>query len=149
VAEESATPDLVELGQRIVEMAGTRDLDAIMAFYKPDTVWDASPMGIGTFEGHAAVRGFWEDWLSSYEDWKLQTVEIQDLGNGVTFGVLVQRGRLLGSSGELELRYAYVSEWEDDKIARITNYTDIDEARAAAERIAWERAQAAASDSHR
>ena len=58
----------------------------------------------------------------------------------VTLGVLDQRGRLVGSSGEIELRYAAVTEWEDGKIARITNYTDIDEARATAERLARERA---------
>jgi ketosteroid isomerase-like protein len=139
VSEESTTPDLVEILRRSVEVASTRDLDEIMAFYAPDAVWDMSPMGMGTFEGQAAMRGFWEDWLSSYEGWELQTVEVQDLGNGVTFGVLDQRGRLVGSSGEIELRYASVTEWEDGKIARITNYTDIEEARAAAERLAQER----------
>ena len=140
MAEESTSPDLVELVRRSVEAADKLDLDARMTFYKPDAVWDASPMGIGTFEGQAAMRAFWEDWLSSYEGWQLQTVEVQDLGNGVTFAVLDQRGRLVGSSGEIELRYASVTEWEDGKIARITNYTDIDEARAAAERLALERA---------
>ena len=140
MAEESRIPDLVELGERIREATVRRDLDAIMAFFTADAVWDASPMGIGTFEGQAAIRGFWEDWISSYEDFELQTVEAHDLGNGGSFGVAVQRGRLLGSSGQLELRYAAVNEWEDGKIARITNYTDIDEARAAAERLAQERA---------
>jgi ketosteroid isomerase-like protein len=140
MAEKPATPDLVELARRTLEAGSKRDLDAAMAFYAPDAVWDASPMGIGTFEGQAAIRGFWEDWLSSYEDYELQMVEAQDLGNGVTFGVLEQRGRLLGSSGEIELRYAAVSKWEDGKIARTTNYIDIDEARAAAERLAQERA---------
>ena len=139
MSEASTTPDLVELVRRSVEAAGKRDLDAHMAFYAPNAVWDASPMGIGTFEGQAAMRGFWEDWLSSYEDWELQTVEVQCLGNGVTFAVLDQRGRLVDSSGEIELRYAAVTEWEDGKIARITNYTDIDEARATAERLAQER----------
>jgi ketosteroid isomerase-like protein len=139
MAEESTTPDLVELVRRSVEAADKRDLDAHMTFYAPDAVWDASPMGIGTFEGQAAMRAFWEDWLSSYEGWKLQTVEVRDLGNGVTFGVLDQRGRLVGSTGEIELRYASVTEWEDGKIVRITNYTDIDEARAVAERLAQER----------
>jgi len=129
----------MELARRSVEAAGEGDVDAIMAFFTPDAVWDASPMGIGTFEGQAAVRGFVEDWLSSYEDWELQMAEVHDLGNGVTFGVLVQRGRLVGSSGEVELRYAAVDEWQDGKIARITNYTDIDEARVAAERLAQER----------
>jgi ketosteroid isomerase-like protein len=139
MAEESTAPDLVELVRRSVEAADKRDLDAHMDFYAPDAVWDASPMGIGTFEGQAAMRGFWEDWLSSYEGWELQTVEVQDLGTGVTFAVLDQRGRLVGSSGEIELRYAAVTEWEDGKIARITNYTDIDKARADAERLAQER----------
>jgi ketosteroid isomerase-like protein len=139
MAEEPTAPDLVELVRRSVEAADKRDLDAHMAFYAPDAVWDASPMGIGTFEGQAAMRGFWEDWLSSYEGWELQTVEVQDLGTGVTFAVLDQRGRLVGSSGEIELRYAAVTEWEDGKIARITNYTDIDKARADAERLAQER----------
>jgi hypothetical protein len=48
-------------------------------------------------------------------------------------------GRPVGSSGEVQLRYGTVSVWEDGKIARITNYTGIDEARAAAERLAQER----------
>jgi ketosteroid isomerase-like protein len=94
---------------------------------------------MGTFEGQAAVRGFMEDWFASYEEWELQMVEVQDLGSAVTFGVLIQKGRPVGSSGEVELRFGTVNVWEDGKIARITNYTDIDEARAAAERLAQER----------
>ena len=140
MSEESATPDLTELVRRSVEAAARGDLDANIAFYTHDAVWDASPMGIGTFEGQVAMRGFWEDWLSSYEGWGLQPVEVQELGNGVTFAVLDQRGRLLGSSGEIELRYASVCKWQEGKIARVTNYTDIDEARAAAERLAQQRA---------
>ena len=139
MTEESTTPDLVELARRTVETASKGDLDAMMAFYTPDAVWDMSPLGMGMFEGQAAVRGFMEDWLASYEEWELQVVEVQDLGNAVTLGVLVQKGRPVGSSGEVELRYASVSEWEDGKIARITNYTDMDEARAAAERLVEER----------
>ena len=139
MTEESTTPDLVELVRRTVETASKGDLDAMMAFYTPDAVWDMSPLGMGMFEGQAAVRGFMEDWLASYEEWELQVVEVQDLGNAVTLGVLVQKGRPVGSSGEVELRYASVSEWEDGKIARITNYTDMDEARAAAERLVEER----------
>src|SRR5271165_2305633 len=138
MSEESTTPDLLELVRRSVEAANERDLDAIMAFFTPDAVWDASPLGIGTFEGQAAVRGFLEDWFASYEEWELQVLEAHYLGNAVTWGVLVQKGRLVGSSGELELRYATVNEWEDGKIGRITNYLNLDEARAAAERLAQE-----------
>ena len=67
-------------------------------------------------------------------------IPAQDLGSAVTLGVLIQKGRPVGSSGEVELRFGTVNVWEDGKIARITNYTDIDEARAAAEHLAEERA---------
>jgi hypothetical protein len=54
----------------------------------------------------------------------------------VTFDVLVQRGRPPDSTGWVELRYAAVGTWRDGLIQRTTNYTDIDEARAAASRLA-------------
>jgi len=62
-----------------------------------------------------------------------------DLGNGVTLEVNVQKGRPLGSTGEVHLRYAGVAVWVDARVKRFTAYTDIDEARAAAERLAAER----------
>jgi hypothetical protein len=46
------------------------------------------------------------------------------------------------SSGEVRLRSGVVGEWVDGVIVRVTIYPDIDEARAAAERLAEERAQA-------
>ena len=63
------------------------------------------------------------------------------LGNGVAFAVAVQSARLAGSTGLVQGRYAAVSIWSDGLIERVTTYyyTDIDEARAAAERLAEER----------
>jgi hypothetical protein len=65
--------------------------------------------------------------------------ELRDLGNGVTFGLALMRGRLPGSAGFVEPRYAVVASWEDGLIQRITSYTDIDQARAAAKRLPEER----------
>ena len=63
-----------------------------------------------------------------------------DFGNGVTLLISVQKGRPVGSSGYVQLRYAAVTTWADAQIARWTIYTEIDEARAVAERLAHERA---------
>ena len=65
--------------------------------------------------------------------------EALDLGNGVTFVALRQEGRPVGSSGVVQLHYGVVSEWEGDVLMRVTNYPDIDEARAVAEHLAEER----------
>jgi ketosteroid isomerase-like protein len=64
---------------------------------------------------------------------------MSELGSGVTLGAFLVRGRLAGSSGLVELRYAGVTTWTDGLIDWVTTYFDIDEARAAAERLAKER----------
>jgi ketosteroid isomerase-like protein len=126
--DDSTTPDLVELQKRLTAATNRGDVDAIVAFYAPDAVYDMSPVGMGVFEGEAAARGFIADWWTSYEESEFEAEETLDLN-----------GRPVGSSGAVRLRYGTVSVWEDGKIARITNYTDIDEARAAAERLAADR----------
>ncbi len=131
--EESTTADLVELAHRSIE---TEDLEAALSFYAPDAVWDASPWGMGVFEGQAAVRGFFEDWRSSYSGIERTAEEVRDLGSEVTFAVILQTARFAGSSGSVQLRYGSVAQWTDGLMVRNTTYTDIEEARAAAERLA-------------
>jgi len=80
-----------------------------------------------------------KEWASLSEDLQLDIEENRDLGGGVTLAVVRQRGRPAQSSAYLEFRYASVTEWRDGLIARLTPYTDVDEARAAAERLAEER----------
>ena len=71
----------------------------------------------------------------------MEAEEILDLGNGVTFTVVVLKGSPTGG-GQVRLRYAAVTEWVEGKVVRDTNYTDIDKARVAAEQLAEERGQA-------
>jgi ketosteroid isomerase-like protein len=136
--EESTTPDLLDVSRRATEAANTQDVDALMSFYAPDAVWEAMT-GLGTHEGAAEIRRFFVDWLGAYEEFEVEVEEILDLGNGLAFTVVVQRGRPVGSTGRVQLRYATTSIWVDGLIARQTNHIDIDEARAAAERLAEER----------
>jgi hypothetical protein len=149
MSKESTTPDLVELARRLVEAGNVRDragtprsdqdrIDGVMRFFAPETVFD-NPDGVEVFEGRPAVRGFFEDWLGVYDEFELQVEDVRDLGNGVVFSVVVQRGRPRGSTGWVHNRYAAVGTWVDGLVERTTNYADIDQARAAAERLAEER----------
>ena len=133
----------MEFTRRSVEAANRGDFDALLRGYAPDVVWDLNPLGgLGTFEGHVAIRRFLEDWHSNYEELEIAPEEILDLGNGVIFSVVIQKGRPVGSSGDVQQRQAIVSVWAEGLFVRITHYGDIDEGRAAAERLAEERAQA-------
>ncbi len=94
---------------------------------------------MGRFEGLPAIRGFLEDWWGAYEEFEAKAEEVLDLGNGVTFATILQAGRPVGSSGEVALRYAAVNLFVAGVIVQTTNYTDIDEARAAGKRLAESR----------
>ena len=139
MSEESTTPDPVALTRRAVESAAARDFDTAISFYGPGSVWDMSRLGLGTYEGLAAIRGLFEDWIGAYEEFEIEIEEILDLGSGVTLAVVRQGGRPVGSIGQVHLRYASVTEWTEGLIVWATHYTDINEARAAVERLAEER----------
>jgi hypothetical protein len=98
-----------------------------------------SNVGMGEFKGLAAIRGFLEDWFGFYEEMRWEAEEIRDLGNGVTLAVVVQTARPVGSTGEVQVRSAGVSIWTDGLTERVMNYADIDDGRAAAERLAESR----------
>jgi ketosteroid isomerase-like protein len=142
MADGSTTPDVVELFHRSVEAFNRRDVDAAISFYSPDVVWDGSIREVGRFEGAAALHEFFEEWLTPYEEFRLEVEESVDLGNGVAFAALHQMGRLTGTQGYIQQRAAQAVLWEKGLIVHVMLYLDRDEARAAAERLAKERAQA-------
>ena len=140
MAEESKIPDLEEDLRRVIEALNRRDFDAVLSGYAPDCEFDLNAWGVGIFEGHAAIRGFAEDWLGSYEEYRAEADEVLDLGHGVIFVTYRERARVAGSQAYLERRQAFVASVRPDGLLeRQTWYADIDEARAAAERLAQER----------
>ena len=139
MSEKPTTPDLVELTRRAIDPANRRDFDAMMSFYAPDAVCDMSQVGLGIFEGSAAIRSFFEDWIGAYEEFENQPEEILDVGEGVVSSVIRQSARPVGSTGHVWVRYGGVLVWAAGVIEQFTTYADIDEARAAAERLAESR----------
>ena len=143
-AEESTTRDLEEASRRAFEALNRRDFDAALSLYTPDVVLELPPLGSAVLEGgpligHEAMRKVWEDVTESWQDFEYESEDFHDLGSGVTFNVLVQRGMPHGSDGFVESRLGVVAIWRDGRVARATSYKDVDEARAAAERLAQER----------
>ena len=138
MSQESTTPDLVELTRRAVEARNAGDIDAAMSFCAHDAVYDARRVGL-RLEGREAIRGFLEQWSSVYEEVKIELQEGRDLGHGVMFTVISQHGRLPNTTAWVQEAFPLVSIWADGLIQHTASYTDIDKARAAAERLAQER----------
>jgi ketosteroid isomerase-like protein len=139
--EESTTPDLVELVRGSAEAANRRDVDALVAFYAPDAFIDGTRTIGGLWRGRAAIRGVVEDWMGAYEELEWAVEEPVELGNGVVFAVVSQKGSPVGVTGYVQQREGWVWVWVGDLIASLTTYPEagIDEARAAAQRLAEER----------
>jgi ketosteroid isomerase-like protein len=136
VAQANGGTDVLELTRRTFAAANSRDYDAMMAFYGPDSVWDVAPSGLGTYTGEAAIRNFFESWIGALEGWKLEIRELRDLGNGIVLVIAVQTGYSEGGGPRLRLGHTSLFLWSGEVIVRATHYRDTDEALAAAEHLA-------------
>jgi ketosteroid isomerase-like protein len=136
MTEESRTPDLVERVRGLFDAAQRRDFDGVLSFYAPGAVWESVDLGT-SFEGVAAIRGFWEEWFTTFDNVQVELEQVLDLDNGVVLALYHQSGRPGNSTFAVRSsREAFVYEWVAGLIVRVTAYTDIDEAPAAAERLA-------------
>jgi len=138
--EKSTTFDLVERMRGQSEAANRRDIDAVMSSFAVDAVFEGRALG-DIFKGQAEIRAFVEGWFGMYEELEYKLEEVRDLGNGVVFAVVLQEARPVGIAGHVRQREGWVYFWVGGLSARLSIF-DIDEGRAAAERLAEERAQA-------
>jgi hypothetical protein len=137
--DESMTPELVERARALLDAGNRGDWDTAMGFFAPDAVWVAVD-ALETFEG-TAIRDFWVDWYAAYESVRIEILEIASLGGGVVMVVIRQSGRFGNGPSRLREDVVLVYEWSNGLVERVTSYVDIDEGRAAAERLAQEREQ--------
>jgi len=137
--EEPTTPDPAEATRRVLAAFNRGDFDAVEGCYAEDAV--VTGHEIGRFDGAPAIRRLYEDMATPYGDVRGEIDELVNLGNGVTFAIVTVVGHPTGSTGEVRFHYAAAVVVTDGRIARQTNFIDIDEARAVAARLADERQQ--------
>ena len=135
MSQESTTPDLVELVRKQLEALDRRDVDGVMNNVAEDGVLEGR---VEEVEGRAAIRRFLGDWFRAWEELNYELEEVSDLGGGVVFAVVIQDGRPVGADGRVRQREGWVYLWVGGSIARLTT-SEVDQARAAAERLAEQR----------
>ena len=134
--EESTTPDPVELVRKQLEALDRGDFDGVMSSVAEDGIL-VGRFG-DFFEGRAAIRGLVEDWFRPWEELDFGLEEVNDLGGGVVFAVVIQDGRPVGGEGRFRQREGWVYLWVGGSMAQLTA-SEVDQGRAAAERLAQER----------
>lgn len=132
-------PDPIETVRSFAAYA--TNLDEMFGYFARDAVWEGVPLGI-TFRGIAEIRGFLTDWVSSYDEYVIEAQEVLDFGGGVVLALVHQLVRPAGGAIDARVRedWAFVFVWADGQVVRVEAHQDLDQARAAAERLAEERA---------
>ena len=110
-------------------------VDALVEFLHPEINWRAmegAPDDVGEMQGTEAARRYLEDWFETFDDFTTIPEELLDAGEDRVVGVLHVSGCAKLSGITTELRYAALYTLRDDKIARIREYGDREEALEAA-----------------
>ena len=134
--DRAAGSELVERLRESMEATNRRDFDGAMEAFAPDACFDVSAAGLGRFDGVEAIRGYLEDWVGAYEWQRFSHWEGRDLGNGVVFAEVAFDARPRGSAADVQERWAFTVVWRAGSITTVIARSDIDSARADAERLA-------------
>jgi len=144
----------VEIVRRAIDSFSSGDADAFAQLTTPDVEWKVGLSAVEgeVFRGHDGVRAYFGRLKSAWDEFLFLAEEYRDLGDVVlVLGRLRGRGR--GGGVPVESPVGAVWDLRDGRIWRLRAYldpadaveaagypsTDIDEARAAAERLARER----------
>ena len=70
--------DAIAVVNRLNEAINRHDIEALMAVFSADCVFEntAPPPDGGRFEGHEAVRGFWQRWFAWNPGARFETEEM-------------------------------------------------------------------------
>ena len=112
--------------QRFLDAFNRRDVDAVLALMHPDAevVPITGRLEGNVYRGHAAIRGFFQDFDEDWEVFKTVPVEFRDFGDCVmSLGTWEARGR--GNGLDLnDHPGAWVAWMRDGKIIRQETFTD-------------------------
>jgi ketosteroid isomerase-like protein len=125
----------VEIVRSIFGAFNSGDLDAWIEYWTDDIDYRAAegaPDDHGPIKGKDALRAFVQDWLDTFDDFKIEPVELIDAGEDTVISVMRISGRAKLSGVETDLTYAELSTLRDGKIARGRQYLTRDEALEAA-----------------
>lgn len=96
--------------REIIAALNRGDIDGMLTRMHPDFEWrplETSPVA-RVYRGHEEVRGYVEDWLTTFDTLRLELVEPTQIADRVVAGV---RGRSRGRASGLELDTHFCQLW--------------------------------------
>jgi ketosteroid isomerase-like protein len=125
----------VEIVKDAFEAFERDGLDAVAEYWAEDIDHRAAEGALddrGPIHGKDAMRAYMQDWLDTFDDVRVEPVELIDAGDDEVVAVLRGRGRGKLSGVETDLTYAVLYTIRDGKIAGGREYWTREEALEAA-----------------
>jgi ketosteroid isomerase-like protein len=125
----------VEVVRRSWEALEHGGLDAAAEFWDPGIEWRAVEGAlddIGVFSGRDTMRRYYEEWVSTFDEFRAGPEEIIFASGDLVGAVIRTAGRARGSAGWVEGRYAVVYTVRGGRIVRGREYATAGQAREAA-----------------
>jgi ketosteroid isomerase-like protein len=128
--------DNVEFVRDAVVAYNRGDLDAFLDEYWADDIdyraVEGAPDDHGPIHGKAEMRAYMQDWFDTFDDLKVEPLEVIDAGPDQAVAVVRFGGRAKLSGVESDLTFAVVYTLRDGKVVRGREYWTRDEALEAA-----------------
>jgi ketosteroid isomerase-like protein len=121
----------VDVVRRMAEAFSDGGLDAIAELWDPDIDWRAAEGAIddvGEMHGPVAVRRYVQDWIDTFDDFRVVVEELRDVGDDRVLAIQRLKGRAKLSGTETEIRFAVVTTVRDGKVVRGREYLSVDDA---------------------
>jgi ketosteroid isomerase-like protein len=120
----------VKLVREIIEALNRGDIEGMLERMHPDFEWrplEASPAAGGMYRGHEQVRRYVEDWLSTFDDLRLELEEPTEVADRVV-AVVHGHGRGRASGLQLDTRFCQVWSVRSGAAVRMEEYATREQA---------------------
>src|SRR3954469_17593660 len=94
MSEEPPGLDPVQSVYEAFAAASAEDLDGVTAGLAPNAVWVMDEVGLGPFEGVAAIREFLLEWWSLWQEHNHHVEEVMILSEDVGYVIVREDGRM-------------------------------------------------------
>jgi ketosteroid isomerase-like protein len=114
----------VEVLKEAMAALSSGGVDAFVEYLDADVEWITPPEWLEerVLHGHDGVRKALAYLPDQLDEWTIALERVVDLGGDRVVGLMMQRGRIKGSGGELELPFGAIIDFRRGKAARSENY---------------------------
>jgi ketosteroid isomerase-like protein len=128
ILSNTMSREYVELARQASEAFNRGGIPAMQEFWDPEVVWHTDPMvpEPGVYEGKEAVVAYLEGFIRAFGAWRVEVVDLVDLGGEDVLSVMTALGRPLGQTQQETqfLEWCHISTVRNNKVIRIRSFLD-------------------------